>query len=200
MSDNDPNLEKLYITNRMEPVQLEDIIAIYRPGSNKRLGAGKLTDVKTIMCPPYTSTTNSSVQLYNSTSTVALTAASNTVIGSATLTLGVAGTYLIVAEVVVNYNAATFAAVRDVTFKLRRTNNSSADVANSTRVIKTDIVTTKTGTFMHLTIVAPYTVTTAGAVLGTADTVSLIGQVSTLPTAGSLDVVNVQMNAFRLQT
>lgn len=198
MADNDPNLEKLFITNRMEPVQLEDLVGLFRPGSNKRLGGAKLADVKTALAPNYTSTLNSTVQLYASTSVIALTASSNTVIGSSTLTLGVAGTYLIIAEVILNYNGATFAAVRDVTLKLRRTNNSSTDIIS--RVLKTDIVTTKTGTFMHVTMHAIYTTTSAATAVGTADTISLTGQVSTVPTTGSLDVVNVSMNAFRLQT
>lgn len=92
------------------------------------------------------------------------------------------------------YNGATFAANRTVTTKLRRTNNTAADVSNSTDdQTTTDIVTTKTETFTTINTVLTYTVTASGG-----DVIVPQGLVSVVPTAGSLDVTKCDIVAVRL--
>src|SRR6185369_1987982 len=63
------------------------------------------------------------------------------------LVIDKAGTYLLLARYNLKYNGATFAAARAVTMKLRRTNNTPADLTGGSTVLTTDIVTTKTFTF-----------------------------------------------------
>jgi hypothetical protein len=53
------------------------------------------------------------------------------------LTLTKAGTYLLTARVRLDYNGATFSAVRTATLKLRRTNNTAADLSNGSAAAKT---------------------------------------------------------------
>jgi len=59
--------------------------------------------------------------------------------GTQEITLTTAGTWLLQARARVDYNAATFAAVRTVSFKNRRTNNTAGDVANSATAFKTPL-------------------------------------------------------------
>lgn len=109
------------------------------------------------------------------------------------LTLATAGTYLLFARVRYDYNGATFAAVRTVTTKIRRTNNTAADLTNATGAWKTDIITTLTYTaaLQNLPVVA-YTTATAG------DVIELWGVVSVVPTAGSLDAVEAEIVAIKI--
>ena len=71
---------------------------------------------------------------------------------SPSLTIDKAGTYLLFGQVNLKYNGATFAAERTVTLKVRRTNNTAADVSNSSATAVTDIVTTKTFTFATINL------------------------------------------------
>lgn len=109
------------------------------------------------------------------------------------LTINKAGTYALFANVTVNYVGATFAAVEAVTLKLRRTNNTAADIANSSLVLSTDIITTLTYT---LGAVALPTVlyTTAN----TNDAITIFGDVVDAPSAGSVDAVAASIVAVRL--
>ena len=106
-----------------------------------------------------------------------------------TITLGKAGTYLIIADVVVDYNGATFAAGRDVIAKIRRTNNTAADLTGGARTIKTNITTTETGTLVCVSIAITYTTT------ATDDALTIFGSVSALPSAGSLDISDANIIA-----
>lgn len=109
------------------------------------------------------------------------------------LTITEAGTYLLFARVRYDYNAATFAAVRTVTSKLRRTNNTAADVSNSSASWKTDIITTLTYTaVIHTLPVVSYTTA------NTDDVIQLWGDVSTVPSAGSLDAVEASIVALKI--
>ncbi len=109
------------------------------------------------------------------------------------ITINAAGTYIIVADCVLNYNGATFAAVRTATMKLRRTNNTAADLSDGTRAIKTEVVTTISGTLAQVTITSIYTTA------NTNDAIELWGSLDVIPTAGSLDVVSASVRAVRLQ-
>ncbi len=99
------------------------------------------------------------------------------------------GTYIIQADAMINYNAATFAANQDATLKLRRTNNTPADLQGATRVVETDIVTTKSGTLAQVSIFCVYTTA------NTDDAIDLFGDIAVLPSAGSLDVVSANIVA-----
>lgn len=109
------------------------------------------------------------------------------------VTLAKAGTYLLLARVNLKYNAATFAASRTVTLKLRRTNNTAADLTNGTLTSLTDIITTKTYTFGVFDLPRIIYTTT-----NTNDAITIFGDVSVIPTAGSLDAVAAEIVAVRL--
>lgn len=109
------------------------------------------------------------------------------------IVLNKAGTYLLLGRVNVKYTAATFAASRTVTLKLRRTNNTPADLSNGSMTALTDIITTLTYT-MGVFNLPPVVVTTAN----TDDAVTIFGDVSVIPTAGSLDAVEASIVAVRL--
>lgn len=108
------------------------------------------------------------------------------------VTLLQGGTYLIFANVGTKYNGATFAANQTVTVKLRRTNNTAADISNASRTITLNVVTTFTG-HGPMAVVPPVIYTaTAG------DVVVLQGNVSATPSAGSFDADTAEIVAYRV--
>lgn len=107
--------------------------------------------------------------------------------------LNKAGTYLLLGRVNVKYNAATFAAARTLTLKLRRTNNTPADLTNGSMTALTDIITTLTYT-MGVFNLPPVIYTTAVLT----DAITIFGDISTVPTAGSLDAVEASIIPIRL--
>jgi len=110
-----------------------------------------------------------------------------------TLTISSAGTYRLFARVSLKYNAATFAASRTVTLKLRRNNNTPADIANTTITLATDIITTKTYEFAVATLpMVGYTTANAN------DQLMIFASIDTGPTAGSLDAIEAQITATRI--
>lgn len=109
------------------------------------------------------------------------------------LVLNKAGTYLIFGRVNLKYNAATFAAVRTATLKLRRTNNTAADLTNGTMTAATQIITTLTYT-MGVFSLPPVIYTTAVLT----DAITIFGNLDVVPTAGSLDAVEASIVAVRL--
>ena len=109
------------------------------------------------------------------------------------LTLTAAGTYLIIATTKLDLTGATFAASRTVTLKLRRTNNTAADLTNGTITYATPITTTLTNTMDYPTWYAVYTTA------ATDDVITIFGDVSTVPSAGSLDASAASIVAVRLQ-
>lgn len=109
------------------------------------------------------------------------------------LTLTSAGVWLILATARVDYNAATFAAVRTLNLKLRRTNNTAADIANSVRQGLTDIITTLSYTFGVFAL-PPIIYTTTNV----DDVIELWGSISVVPSAGSLDGVAAEIVAIKL--
>lgn len=102
------------------------------------------------------------------------------------------GVWLILARVRVDYTGATFAAVRTGTLKLRRTNNTAADLTSGSFGFKTDIITTLTYTLGEFSKAIIYTTT------NTNDAITIFGDISVIPTAGSLDCVEADIIAIRL--
>lgn len=111
---------------------------------------------------------------------------------SPAIVLDKAGTYLLIARANLKYNAATFAATRAVTIKLRRTNNTPADLTGGTRVLATGVITTLTYTFDDSSLAVVYTTTNVN------DAITLFGDVAVVPTAGSLDAIEANIVAVRL--
>lgn len=112
---------------------------------------------------------------------------------SPALTLDKAGTYRLRYRLLLKYNGATFAASKVVTSKLRRTNNTAADLTDSSAAVDTGVVTTLTQTFIEITREVFYTTAT------TDDIIALYGSVAEVPSVGSLDVVDAEITAQRLQ-
>jgi hypothetical protein len=113
--------------------------------------------------------------------------------GTQEITLTTAGTWLITARARVDYVAATFAAVRTVSIKTRRTNNTAGDVANSASAFKTQIITTLTFTALDLVVPA---VTYATANVN--DVLQMQVAIDTDPTAGSIQIVEADIVAVYL--
>lgn len=108
------------------------------------------------------------------------------------ITIPAAGVWLILARVRVDYNGATFAAVRTGTLKLRRTNNTAADLTSGSFGFKTDIITTLTYTLGEFFKAVVYTTTNSN------DAITIFGDISVIPSAGSLDCVEADLVAVKL--
>lgn len=102
------------------------------------------------------------------------------------------GTYMVTARVNLRYNAATFAAEQNATIKLRRTNNTAADIANMSTAIQTRIVTAATGTLATTTMSGIYTTTNSN------DSLTIFGDIAVAPGAGSLDTIEASIVLVRL--
>lgn len=112
---------------------------------------------------------------------------------SPAITITKAGTYLMLARAKVDYNAATFVAARTATLKLRRTNNTAADVAGSTTTFTTQIITALSFTADSV-VLPPVLYTTANA----DDVIQMHGLINAVPSAGSIDVSAAEIVAVRL--
>ncbi len=110
------------------------------------------------------------------------------------LTLTFPGVFLILARVRVDHNAATWDAVRTGTIKIRRTNNTAADIGDSPGSflvpLSVSALTFTATVFTTQPII--YTTTASNDIL------QLWGSISVVPTAGSLDVVEASICAIRL--
>lgn len=148
----------------------------------------------TIINPP--STINPYVASQSAGSAYNLTATSSAITFGTTnpvIILNQPGTYLILATTTLDYNAATFAASRTVTMKLRRTNNTAADVANSTVSLATEILTLITKTFTRCALPPCIYITS-----NIDDSITLFGDVSVLPSAGNLQVTSGTITAIKI--
>lgn len=100
------------------------------------------------------------------------------------ITLSNAGTYLLQGQFVVQYNAGTVVA-ETATFKIRRTNNTAADLS---QVVVVDLPVATTLTYCYgIVTIPPVKVTTAN----TNDSVTLFANVSAALGAGSIDITSV---------
>jgi hypothetical protein len=126
---------------------------------------------------------------------VLTTTPANVVMGgtSPDVTLTVAGTWMIFARLRVDYNAATFAAVRTVTGVLRRTNNTAGNITNSSASFETEIITTLTYTaeVMSLPVIIYKTANVN-------DNIVLQASIDVLPTAGSIAISQCEIVAVRI--
>lgn len=109
------------------------------------------------------------------------------------ITVTVAGTYMIYWGAYLKDNGATFAANRTVTIKIRRTNNTVADITNASLAIDTGTITAITG---PLAVVAGKPVKYVAAA---GDILQVWGSVSVIPTAGSLDANDAWILIVRIQ-
>jgi len=109
------------------------------------------------------------------------------------VTLAEAGRYQIEADVLLQYSGATFASNRTVTLKLRRTNNTAADLTNATVTCNTDVTTTITGPMIMVHLKAD-DYTTAGS----SDAITVFGDVSVVPSAGNLQASFAKIYARRI--
>lgn len=109
------------------------------------------------------------------------------------ITIDWAGTYLILANIHLKYNAATFGANQTVAIRLRRTNNTAAYLGSADNLATTAVITTITDT-MGVFPVNPLIYTTTN----TNDAVTIFSRVNATPSVGSLDVVEATIIAVRL--
>lgn len=107
------------------------------------------------------------------------------------LTISTSGTYLIHANVGVKYSGATYVGAQTVTFKLRRTNNTAADLTSGSRAVELPVLTTFTGGDVMALPPVIYTAT-AG------DVVTIFGILSATPSAGSVVADSAELVAIRL--
>lgn len=138
---------------------------------------------------------NSILAVYGAGTAYSLTAVAALVnLGTtpATLTFTDNGNYLIFARIRFDYNAATFAAVRNVTAKLRRTNNTPSDLSNASAGLKTQVITTLTFSAGDINIPPTVYAATVG------DIVQIFASIDVIPTAGTLDCVEAEIVAIKL--
>lgn len=109
------------------------------------------------------------------------------------VTITTAGTYLIQASANIKYNGATYAANQTATLKLRRTNNTAADIANSSRTSTLRVITTITDNVGVLPLPEVVYTATAG------DIIQLWGSVSATPAAGSVQTDSAEIIITRLR-
>jgi len=109
------------------------------------------------------------------------------------VTLTSTGTYSLRAAATVNLVGATFAANRTLTLKLRRTNNTAADIANSSLAFTVPVVTTLTETLAVVPLPETVYVTTL-----TNDAVQLFVGLDTVPSAGSMTINGASVVAVLL--
>lgn len=110
------------------------------------------------------------------------------------ITITSAGTWLIMAGANLKLNGATFAATETAACKVRRTNNTAADLTSAADSITIPIVTTATqhaGTVRIPSII--YTTT------NTTDILQVFGRVLVTPSAGSIDATSSFIVAIKLR-
>lgn len=125
---------------------------------------------------------------YTLTATSALLALGTT---TPAITLPVPGTYLIMGRARFDGVSATMT-TQTLTTKVRRVNNTAADLANTARVFDFIPVTTTSGTFAEITI--PPTAYTAGA----GDQLQMWGALSGATGAGTITCVEADIIAVKL--
>lgn len=133
--------------------------------------------------------------VYGSGSAFSLTATASAIVMGTTspsLTIPVAGLYVIDTRLVMRYNAATFLAARTVAMKLRRTNNTATDLPNAFTNPQTNVVSLFSGDYEIGSLPRVGYLASAG------DVISIYGSVSIVPTLGSLDVVEASIFAERV--
>lgn len=100
------------------------------------------------------------------------------------ITITKAGMYEVEFRVRIDFTGATFAASRTVTIKARRTNNTAADLTLGSFQFSTGIITTLSATFIDQVFQLPDLYSTSNI----DDAITIFADVSTVPSAGSIDV------------
>jgi hypothetical protein len=98
------------------------------------------------------------------------------------IVLDTAGSFRIDGQLVLFYNGATFVSAQDITIKLRRTNNTAADIANSEIELASFVLTTFTGSISVAIPAIIYTTQNIG------DRIAIFIDVAAAPSAGTLEV------------
>lgn len=111
---------------------------------------------------------------------------------SPTVTITSAGTYLIISNITLDYTGLTTLAVAACSFKVRRTNNTAADIANTTQNFNVPVVTLLTQTGGDIDIPA-FIYTTAN----NNDVLELWGSRGAI-TVGSIQVTNGYIVAVKI--
>lgn len=110
------------------------------------------------------------------------------------ISLTTKGKWRLTARVKIGYVGATFASVRTVALKLRRTNNTAADVSDSLTTWATDIITTLTYTGSIFTL--PDVLYTTANIN---DALTIFGVIDVVPTAGSIQIQEASIFAEFIQ-
>lgn len=108
------------------------------------------------------------------------------------LTLTGAGKYLIKGRARFEAVGATFGATQAITLKLRRTNNTPADLTSGSGIFNVPVMTTLTNTIGYIDVEVIYTTANAD------DVIALFGHIAVLPSAGSVTVDAASIIAVRL--
>ncbi len=103
------------------------------------------------------------------------------------------GVWLLLARARIDNNAKTTAAVRTITILLRRTNNTAANIANSSTACKTAIMTTLTFTLAEMELPAIIYTT-----VNSDDILQLWGSADDISGAGTFDAVEASIVAVKL--
>jgi len=127
---------------------------------------------------------------YSLTSTPALLALGTT---TPSLTITSPGTWKLEARVRIDNNAKTTAAVRTITILLRRTNNTAADITDTSCAVKTAIMTTLTFTLTSMNLPTVSYVT-----LNSDDQIEAWGSADSVAGAGTFDVVEAMIFATKI--
>lgn len=156
-------------------------------------GMSTRTGVSSDMLSPLITANQKSAYASGTVYTLTNTAAAITLgTTSPTITLDQTGTYKIDFRARFENVGATFAASRLLTLKARVTSGTPADIANSTVLLNTPVITALTSTLCVLTGSVIYNAT-AG------DVISLFTLLDTVPSAGSVTVPEASIVAYRLQ-
>lgn len=113
---------------------------------------------------------------------------------SPTITLDQPGTYLIEARVLSDYSAATIGGNVDVSVKLRRENNTAADLTGSEATAATRSITATSGLIESFGTY-PVVYSTNGRA---DDVVALYGKIGTAPSSGACVIAEAAIVAIRL--
>ena len=110
------------------------------------------------------------------------------------ITINSAGTYIIEVRVLLNYAAAVVAS-ETATIKLRRTNNSAADVTGATTTIDLPVAGSALTHSYGVVILPPVIYTTTN----TDDSLTIFGSVSASLSSGSIQVTECSIVALRIR-
>jgi hypothetical protein len=112
---------------------------------------------------------------------------------SPTVTLGGPGTYRLTCNLTLDYNGLTTLSLTPANFKLRRTNNTAADITNAAQTFRIPVLTlaSQTGGNSYVPEIF-YTTATTG------DVIELWGGLGTAISVGSVTITNAYVTAVKM--